>query len=189
MSLDAEPKNGDYVAYIEKLVNRGARSPGAIATRRSRWADAFRPAGSTQQPEAGVSWPERGGLDAGPGTAPAPAPAPLAEAARTGQAEPAADPVRDGAPRTLAQAASHRKQGLVMMAVAAVLAMVGFGRLQDFTAFEDFDDLVAAAFLLVFAFIFLRGGLALRRRGQAPQPLPPLPTTARSRAHRKPPVG
>lgn len=224
MSQYGEPKNGDYVAYIEALVNRGANSPGQVARaarKRARWSDALRPAGSADD-GAPLSWPSDGGFATpGPGGAaglpdagraganpmPPMAPSPGEQVRPARRAQPVAAVPRassrgpamgagpggapgaagaGGAPPTLAKAAALRKQGLAMLGVAAAMAVVAFNMMRDALARgEAFDEFLPALFFLLFAFIFMRAGLRVRRSAGAAQPaLPPLSTLPRRPAGR-----
>jgi len=160
--MDGEPPNGDYVAYIDRLVNRGGAQPGSV-----------QPAGRGRAPR--IAWP---GTSADPAASPAaPAPAPPSGRADPSHASAAA---RSGsaAPRdTLAARHSRGKTGLLLQAFAAVLALIGLRMLQEaaHTGRGDVSDFFAGGFMLFFAWMLLRAGGRLRRANRAPLPsLPPL---------------
>lgn len=200
MPLDGEPKNGDYVAYVEALVNRGASSPGQVAPAargRPRWTDALRPAGAAAEPLDPLSWPTGDGFGA-PGTdhvTPTGGQHGRKQERVSRMRDAARDAVADAAgpaeaPPTLAQAASRRKQGLAMIGMAALLGVVAVDMARDAAARGgSFEDFMPTLFLLVFAGIFLRAGFSSRRRGRTRQAsLPPLSTVPPSGGRRKLPT-
>ena len=74
-----------------------------------------------------------------------------------------------------------------MLGLAALLAVVAVDMARDAMAVAgDFEEFMPSIFLLAFAFIFMRAGLATRRRGRMPAPaLPPLSTVPSSARRRR----
>ncbi|MEI2415006.1 hypothetical protein V8Z80_02385 [Orrella sp. JC864] len=206
MLRNDEPRNGDYVAYVEELARRGAAIPSQTlrelesdsSWRRALGPDARKPADTAiVPPGAATGWGDMPGLppaapDGQAGTAartpytpPAP-PAPAAPRGAPGEqpARPrharaqAAGQAQDGS-QTLAGQSGRRRQGLGLLAIGAVLAALAVNMLLD-----PYGDRMGGAFLLLMAFIFTRAGLKQRRKsgGQLAK-LPPLSTISQRDRH------
>jgi len=154
MAIDGEPKDGDFVRYIDRLTRQGSTAPGQVplrqdrAARRGRTADAATPASL---------------------------PTPADPAASPG----ATTPQADSRPATLAARTGQRRIALGLTIAGLFALWHAVGRL--FAALGNrpiqVDDLIPAVFLGVCAFMLLKGGSRLRATQRAPMPaLPPLST-------------
>lgn len=148
--------------------------------------DPPRPApAATPRPAADRGWKNLpqvppAGTDAPPKTGNAPytpyTPRPQADAGP----DAAGDTVRQGTPPTLAGQQAQRRASLGMLAVGAVIGLIGANMLLTGLA-ADGGDPVPGIFLLAFALIFMRGAWKQRRKAAGPLPkLPPLTTISRN---------
>ncbi|SOE49022.1 hypothetical protein [Orrella dioscoreae] len=195
MAFEGEPRNGDYAAYIDKLVNSGSRAPGQVL----RELDSI--AGKARHDTRGHTrarsrWEDDDVLDASPWPAlppanPAPAPVPAAQPPREavqpvtwetpapGATTPA--PAAE-APDTLASRNRAQRRSLGGLLVGGILALFGLNKVIVAMA-NDGDGLVGGIFLLVFAWTFLRMGSKDKAGARKPlMKLPPLSTIARKDA-------
>jgi len=170
--MDGEPPNGDYVAYIDRLVNQGGTQPGGVAPGgrgrgfKSAWPGAARASGPS--------------LPAPHGAGPAAARRPAASATAAQDATPAA-------PQTLASRHARGKAALLLQALAAVLAVIGLRMLQGAAHLGTggIGDFVPGAFILFFAWMLFRAGSGVRRASRAPLPDLPAFTAGAGAANRK----
>jgi hypothetical protein len=189
MAIDGEPKDGDYVRYVEQLINRGQAAPGQVV---AKGRDAL--SGATASND---SWSV-------PGTAPAPGevvgnprpvrqdkpklnvpwgrdPAPNAPGDRA-----TAAPPMGGGPAgnpTLATRASTRRGAFAVTIVALAIAWQAVRMLFEALHRPGFDpqDLVPVAFLIIFAGLLWRAARGQRKRADRPMtPLPPLTTISKN---------
>jgi hypothetical protein len=183
MALDGEPKDGDYVRYVEKLVNRGMPSPGQVVAR-----DAGATGSDRQRQRAASRTADqaaRGGKAAGNAARPGyPAGSPArdpglddggANAMRTGTAAGSAQEP------SMAARAAQRKVGTVIFVVAMLIGWHAvrliLGALHGGEV--DVGELMPGVFLLVFAFMVLAMSRNLRRNANRPAgKLPPLTTVS-----------
>ncbi|MCD0502342.1 hypothetical protein [Bordetella petrii] len=163
MAIDGEPKDGDFVRYIEMLNRQAGVTPGQVPPRAARAARSKRQA-------------ELGPRD--------PAAMPMPVPASTSPDGPSAD---TGSPATLAARSSRRRVALVLTIAGVVAAWHAAGivfDVLDSPSFE-FDELVPGIFLGVCAFMLLRGGSRMRGAQRAALPsLPPLSTLPAGRKSR-----
>jgi len=148
MAIDGEPKDGDFVRYIEMLNRQAGGSPGHVPPRQPRQPREAR----RRQPAA------------------APVPAPAAP-------DPAV-PDDKPAPTLAARSGQRRiALGLTIAGlVAAWHAARLFGAALEQRPVE-IDELIPAIFLAVCAFMLFKGGSRLRAAQRKPLPvLPPLST-------------
>ena len=154
MAIDGEPKDGDFVRYIDRLTRQASTAPGQVpprqgrAGRRERQADAIGPAGF---------------------------PAPADPAASPG----ATTQPPDARPATLAARSGQRRIALGLTIAGLFALWHAVGRLFEALGHRpvEIDDLIPAVFLGVCAFMLLKGGSRLRASQRAPLPtLPPLAT-------------
>ncbi|OZI61255.1 hypothetical protein [Bordetella genomosp. 11] len=171
MAIDGEPKDGDYVRYIEKLVNRGQAAPGQVLGKAGH-------AGPSPLPPPSPGEVVR--------DAPPAARRPAAAWGRgAASATPASAPSRDTAPPaqdTLAARAGKRRGALAVTIVGLAIAWQALRMLFQALRQPEFDpqDLVPVAFLLIFAGMLWRAARSQRTRaGQPPARLPPLTTIAK----------
>ncbi|ALM82174.1 hypothetical protein [Bordetella sp. N] len=181
MALDGEPKDGDYVRYVERLVNRGLPAPGQVGSRDTGGAAM----GSNGKRQRAENQPARGGKSA---SAAARQGYPAGSPAR----DPALDDGRANAMRTgataggtqepsLAARSAQRKVGTVIFVVAMligwhavrlILAAVQGGEV-------DVGELLPGVFLLAFALLVLAMSRNIRRNADRPVgKLPPLTTVS-----------
>ncbi|MBO9355268.1 hypothetical protein GG851_14850 [Bordetella petrii] len=148
MAIDGEPKDGDFVRYIETLNRQADGIPGQVPARQGHWPGKSRRAApsSTDSPRA-----------AAPGTA--------------APASPSAP-----APPTLAARSGQRRIALILTIAGGFALWHAIIRLSAALQREpvDLDDLIPAVFLAVCAFMLFMGGNRLRA-AQKRQPLPSLP--------------
>ncbi|MFC4276815.1 hypothetical protein [Achromobacter aloeverae] len=186
MALDGEPKDGDYVRYVERLVNRGAPPPGQVIAQ-----DA---AGGAKEHDAALSPGE-----VGRPASRRPAQGSSGATARTGtRAYPAGSPARDPAPdngqanamRTGAEAgpapslaarSAQRKISAVILVVALLIAWHAvrliLGAVDDGNV--DVSALMPGVFLLAFALMVYGISRNIRRNADRPAAkLPPLTTVS-----------
>ncbi|HYG43206.1 MAG TPA: hypothetical protein VEA17_09830 [Bordetella sp.] len=156
MAIDGEPKDGDFVRYIDMLNRqRGIATPGQVVRREGR---ASRRNQGTPPPADMQAPPRPNPVSAAPGSTASDASSPNATlAARSGQ-------------RRIAL-------GLTIAGVFALWHAVGM----LFTALDrdpiDVDDLIPVVFLAVCAFMLFKGAGRLRSAQRAPlAKLPPLST-------------
>lgn len=170
MAIDGEPKDGDYVRYIETLINRGQAAPGQVI-------------GKARGPAAG------------PAHLPSPGEVPRdakpAAAARTNRPwgrtpSPATpSPAQDAAQQadtTLAARAVRRRGALAVTLVALAIAWQAVRMLFEALRQPAFDphELVPVAFLLIFAGMLWRAARSQRTRADQALPrLPPLTTISK----------
>ncbi|WP_255592857.1 hypothetical protein [Bordetella sp. BOR01] len=162
MAIDGEPKDGDFVRYIDMLNRQaGIATPGQVQRREGRASrrGATLPADILPSPNP-APVPATSG-----GTASDAAPANATLAARTGQ-------------RRIAL-------GLTIAGVFALWHAVGM----LLTALDrdpiEVDDLIPVVFLAVCAFMLFKGGSRLRAAQRAPlAKLPPLSTLPGGKKHR-----
>jgi hypothetical protein len=172
MAIDGEPKDGDYVRYVEQLINRGNAAPGQVVAQR--------------------------GIPAVP--APAPSPGEVISNAsksadksgtlwktlseRTNATPSSAPPATGSEPTanaTLASAASKRRGAFAVALVSIAIAWQAIRMLFEALRQPYFDahELLPAAFLLVFAGILWKASRSQRTRArQIPGRLQPLSTIA-----------
>jgi hypothetical protein len=181
MAIDGEPKDGDYVRYIERLVNRGGLAPGQVPPPARK--DAARSAQGT-----GVSSGQSSTLPSTPAPAPAGAePWGRADGGagtmhQTGSAKPGmAAPTPQ--PTTLAAQAGARIGARILKIVGAVLLFAAFRMGMTALQGPDHDParLIPAAFLAIFGALLLFRSRGLNQKARQPLgSLPPL-TTASTR--------
>ncbi len=208
MAIDGEPKNGDYVRYVDGLVNRGAPAPGAASARNSRaGAPGFEPLPSpgevTRQARqrAGRDRHAAAGTGAGSGTT-AGAMRDSTQTAPRG-AYPAGSPARDlapdngqaeamrtgstdqGAPPSLAARAAQRRISSVVFVVALLL---GWHAVRVITSaiheqYVDTSAMMPGLFLLAFAVLMIAMSRNVRRNANRTTDgkLPPLTTVQGNR--------
>lgn len=204
MSIEGEPRNGDYAAYIEALARRGA-GPGQtlqqLDSQLSRLRDGSlrvdgfaSDAGRTVPPVTPREASRSGWSDMPtqigqpevfptPGSGPAPytpyTPAPRSAPTVPGQVS--RQPTDDGeedAP-TLSKQNERQRVSIVMLIVGGVIGLIGASMALE-GLIEPGGDVIPGLFLLVFAWIFLRGAWRQRRRASTPlAKLPPLSTISR----------
>jgi hypothetical protein len=171
MAIDGEPRNGDYVRYIDELIHRGQPSPGQVVAQTATGRPAV-PAPSPGQiiaPEPrGIAMPDIRKL--------------LTARGRTSAATPPA--TGTPAPDTTLAAKAAQRRGALAAAIVA-LAIVWQAIRMLIAALEqphvDWNDMVPVAFLLVFAGMLWRASRSQRKRaGQAATRLPPLTTATAS---------
>ena len=166
MAIDGEPKDGDYVRYVEKLINRGLAAPGQVVGKAREVQPALMqppsPGEVVRDAPAAAGKP---GKPWGRGAAPAAAASP---------------PTRNGASpadATLAGQASRRRGALAVTIIALAIAWQAIRMLFDALRQPGFDprDLMPVAFLLIFAGMLWRAARSQRARAsQPPTRLPPL---------------
>jgi hypothetical protein len=177
MTIDGEPRDGDYVRYIEQLTNRGQISPGQVVAR-SRETAAIPPAAPAPGEVVPVGSKAAGasGLPQNPaGTSTEARPAP-----NDGGAE--------AAGATLASQAARRRAAWAVTLVALALAWQALRMLSESLRAPDFDphDLVPAAFLLIFAGMLWRAARSQGAKAQRPPArLPPLSTISAKNTTRR----
>jgi hypothetical protein len=168
MSIDGEPANGDYVRYIDELINRGQPAPGQVIVQpRGIAATASRPGPGevVVTPPRGISMPQ----------------VPWKRGTVQAESKAAEPPVAGatGAQTTLAGRTTKRR-GAVAVAIVA-LAILWQAVRMLITALNqpqiDWNDLVPVAFLFVFAAMLWQAGRGQRAAAkQPPGRLPPLTT-------------
>ncbi|WP_233237522.1 hypothetical protein [Bordetella sp. LUAb4] len=201
MALDGEPKDGDYVRYVERLVHRGMPAPGQVGRQAGRGAT-----GGAAGPSPGdtamrgrerdQTRPDRNSATGtGPGKSNG-AGTRAAEAAH--RAYPAGSPARDASPDngqaqamqtgsgtgqapSLAARSAQRKVSSVVFVVALligwhamrlILAAIDDGHV-------DVSAILPGAFLLAFALMVYGISRNIRRNAERPAgKLPPLTTVS-----------
>jgi hypothetical protein len=164
MPFDGEPKDGDFVRYIETLNSQTGGTPGAVPKReRAGLSLTLRKPG----------WGRQDARDTQ--TRPAGAPTPST-------ANPSAGATRDAGdspPQTLAARSGQRHLSLAL-GIAGVVAL--WSALQKLlfavnTRTLDLDTMVPVAFLLVCAGMLFKGAYGMRQKaGKPARALPPLTT-------------
>lgn len=194
MAIDGEPRDGDYVRYVEQLINRGQAAPGQVVSKagdaRSRatvsgntWpapgtapspGEVVRNPGASRQDKLKLNAPW--GRDPEPGAVTAPGTtAQPSGAAQTGAAQ-AGNP-------TLAARSSTRRGAFAVTIVALAIAWQAVRMLFEALHRPGFDpqDLVPVAFLIIFAGLLWRAARSQRKRADQPmKPLPPLTTISKN---------
>ncbi|WP_454689698.1 hypothetical protein [Achromobacter aloeverae] len=191
MALDGEPKDGDYVRYIERLVNRGMPSPGQViaqdaAAKAKGYApplspgEVGRPGGyqggrQTTQGNGGTAAKDARRPDAAAGAKPVNGNGNAqANAARTGTGA--------AQPPSLAARSAQRKIASLIFLVGLLIAWHAARLIAG--AFHDGNVDVSAAmpgaFLMVFALMVFAMSRNIRRNAdrQAEGKLPPLTTVS-----------
>ncbi|AOB31811.1 hypothetical protein AKI39_15525 [Bordetella sp. H567] len=175
MAIDGEPKDGDYVRYVEKLINRGQAAPGQVVGKTRDGAAAPLPPPSPGEVVRDTSPAVRNpGANRGRGTA--------ADA----RGAPAGTPPRkdaQGADATLAARTTRRRGAVAVTLVALAIAWQAVRMLFDALRQPGFDphDLVPVAFLAIFAGLLWRAARSQRTRAdQALARLPPLTTISQN---------
>ncbi|MBO1111658.1 hypothetical protein [Bordetella petrii] len=148
MALDGEPKDGDFVRYIEMLNRQAGGSPGQVPPRQRGVPRGGRRGAAQPADAAGAPAP------AAPGSPAEPAAAPPTLAARTGQ-------------RRIALGLTIAGMFALWHAVSMLVAALDRDTV-------DIDDLIPVIFLAVCAFMLFKGGSRLRS-AQTRAPLPKLP--------------
>lgn len=153
MALDGEPKDGDFVRYIEMLNRQAGGSPGQVPPRQRRVSDRGR-RGAAQPAEASDTFTPAPSSSMPAGSAEAPA----TLAARTGQ-------------RRIALGLTIAGMFALWHAIGRLVAALDRDTI-------DIDDLIPVVFLAVCAFMLFKGGSRLRAaQNRSPMPkLPPLST-------------
>ncbi|HTK02417.1 MAG TPA: hypothetical protein VL522_22520 [Bordetella sp.] len=172
MAIDGEPKGGDYVRYVEKLINRGQAAPGQVVgkARDTLAAPPMPPAPGEVIRDAAPAANRTSGQTRSRGSASA--------------ATPSATP-KDGkqaADATLAGRATRRRGALAVTLVSLAIAWQAIRMLIEALRQPDFDPhaLVPVAFLLIFAGMLWRAARSQRTRAnQPPTRLPPLTTISK----------
>lgn len=157
MAIDGEPKDGNFVRYIETLTRAGGTEPGRVQDPPPRLR-------RTRARAAAV-------------TSPAPAASP--SAGHTTEPEPR--------PATLAARTSLRRiaLGLTIAALIAAWNAVRLLARALHSQSLQLDELVPAVFLAVCAFMLFKGASRLRATHKTPMPtLPPLSTLPDKASHR-----
>jgi len=152
MALDGEPKDGDFVRYIEMLNRQAGGSPGQVLPRQRGVPRRGRRGAALPDNAAGAPAPAAPGGPAAPADEPAAAPPTLA--ARTGQ-------------RRIALGLTIAGMFALWHAVSMLVAALDRDAV-------DLDDLIPVIFLAVCAFMLFKGGSRLRS-AQKRTPLPKLP--------------
>lgn len=182
MAIDGEPKDGDYVRYVEQLINRGQAAPGQViaGTRGTRSGDASSMPGTGASPGAVVRDARPGRQDELKLNVPwgrSTAPATTAPGATAPPVPPAGAP--QAGDTTLAARASKRRGAFAVTIVALAIAWQAVRMLFEALHRPGFDpqDLVPVAFLIIFAGLLWRAARSQRKRaGQPLASLPPLTT-------------
>ncbi|WP_427183420.1 hypothetical protein ACL598_15405 [Bordetella bronchialis] len=185
MAIDGEPKDGDYVRYIEALINRGQAAPGQVMGRARGVPSASpppspgevvrdaAPAGAARDFPPGFGQP----VPASPGI-PRPFSWGRGAGSKASSAPRDANPASDA---TLAGRAARRRGAFAVAIVAIAIAWQAMRMLYDALRQPDFDPhaLIPVAFLLVFAGMLWRAARSGRAQGkQPPARLPPLTTVS-----------
>ena len=177
MPFDSEPPDGDYAAYIDKLVNRGTGTPGAQRLLKTS-AKGFRsalglPRGRQDALGPGQQYATGTGLPSAPT-----APVSRAEGMPAGISEPASQ-------ATLARQGRDAVGGTVQTLLGLLFAVLTAGSIASALMDEDPlepGNIVRTIILLVLARTFFRQGSRKLRGASAmpPSPLPPFVPLARS---------
>ncbi|ARP90264.1 hypothetical protein CAL14_08165 [Bordetella genomosp. 9] len=178
--IDGEPKDGDYVRYIEQLAHRGQSAPGQVSAGMREPA-----AGSAAGPAPGQTAREAG-QPAGRIAMPWKTGANRDDPARTIAEKSNTEPETTGSPGqppsrddTLAARAGKRRSAVAVTIVALAIVWQAIRLLAAALRAPQFDwnDLVPVAFLLIFAGVLWRAATSQRSRAnQPPARLPPLTT-------------
>ncbi|OZI19334.1 hypothetical protein CAL26_17010 [Bordetella genomosp. 9] len=192
MAIDGEPKDGDYVRYVEQLINRGQAAPGqVVAKARDALSGAATARGARSAPGMAPSPGEVVGktrptrqeavkLDTQWGREPAAAPAGAPSAAVPPMPPAGAAQARNA---TLATRASTRRGAFAVTIVALAIAWQAVRMLFEALRRPGFDphELVPVAFLAIFAGLLWRAARSQRKRaGQPLASLPPLTTISKN---------
>ncbi|ARP82403.1 hypothetical protein CAL12_17315 [Bordetella genomosp. 8] len=156
MAIDGEPKDGDYVRYVEQLINRGQAAPGQVVAK-------------TRDPLSGTPTGAAPRVPPVPPSGAAP-PVPPAGAAQERNA-------------TLATRASTRRGAFAVTIVALAIGWQAVRMLFEALRRPGFDphELVPVAFLVIFAGLLWRAARSQRKRaGQPLASLPPLTTISKN---------
>ncbi|QDQ87630.1 hypothetical protein FMZ60_08530 [Alcaligenaceae bacterium SJ-26] len=161
MPLDSEPRNGDYASYIDALVNRQTTAPGQTARRPQTGAAKAR----SQFPDMPSSLP--------PQPAPLPTGGRPARQAAPRHERPATTPAPANQPSdtpqpTLAELATKRRGGLVMMLIGIAALIKGFDFASNVLLYQQFSELIPMFVLLFIGSQFFQRGRDLRRQGKLP---------------------
>jgi len=204
MALDGEPKDGDYVRYVERMVHRGMPAPGQVGRLGNASAgDAAAPGRVQKKTRSGKDTGTRSaagtgasstmgtttGSTTGAGTRAAgagqrkyPAGSPAWDASPDdGQAQAMQAGSGNGQPPSLAARSAQRKVSSVVFVVALLIGWHAvrmiLGAIEG--GYVDGPALLPGVFLLVFAFMVLAMSRNIRRSAERPGgKLPPLTTVS-----------
>ncbi|OVZ54101.1 hypothetical protein CDO44_27085 [Pigmentiphaga sp. NML080357] len=183
MPFDAEPPGGDYAAYIDKMVNRGAGTPGAqglLKTGTGGFQSALRLPGAQKETRSpGQQYTAGTGIPSAPT-----APAPPSSHMPAGVSEPASN-------ATLAAQGSRAVSGTIQIVLGVLFGVLTAASiaaaLLDEDPLEPFHVVRTVILFIVARMLFLRGRRALRGAQSIPGvSLPPFvpPSRPANRAQR-----
>jgi len=166
MAIDGEPKDGDFVRYIEMLNRQAGNSPGQVLPRERRGAKLSKWSPTTASTST--------------------QPTDLSPSAHTYDTSPAVTQDDDPAP-TLAARSGQRHLSLALGIAGAIALWSALHKLLTAvnTGNVDMDNMVPVVFLLICAWMLFKGARGARRKQNKPlAKLPPLTTVHMGRKPR-----
>lgn len=186
MPIDGEPKDGDYVRYVERLINRGQAAPGqVVAQTRGATAMPATPAPGEVIPNTSTGVSKPGNIwKAVMGQAATTPSAPATSAATNSGSATNNESTADA---TLATRAAGRRGSFAAALISIAVVWQAMRLLFEALRRPDFNmhELLPVFFLLVLAGVLWKAFRAQRARAnQTPGRLPPLTTISKRGANK-----